>query len=107
MPRFNDNDVSQRRETASKAKQAMLERFRARPAEDDPATIERRAARLAMSQAREARLATREAERIAEAERQEIELKAREEEAVRLAAEQAEHEAIELRAEADRAGTSG
>ena len=103
MARFKDNDISERRETAGAAKKAMLERFRARPAKDDPATLERQAARLATSQAREARVKARaEAER-AEAERLAAEQKAAEAEAARLAVEAAERAAIERRAEADRA----
>jgi hypothetical protein len=103
MPRFKDNDFSERRAIASNAKKAMLERFRARPSEEDPAAIERKAARLATSQAREARVKAREAARRAETERLAVALKAREEEAARLVLEQAEREAVERRAEADRA----
>jgi hypothetical protein len=103
MPRFTDKDISESRATAASARKAMLERFRARPAEDDPAVVERKAARLALSQARKARIAAREADRRAEAERQAAELKAREEEAARMALEQAEREKIERRAEGDRA----
>ena len=103
MPRFTDKDISESRATAASARKAMLERFRARPAENDPAVVERKAARLALSQARDARIAAREAERLAEAERQAAELKLREEEAARMALEQAEREKIERRAEGDRA----
>jgi hypothetical protein len=103
MPRFTDKDISESRATAANARKAMLARFRARPAEDDPAVVERRAARLAVSQAREARIAAREADRRAEAERQAAELKLREEEAARMALEQAERDKIERRAEGDRA----
>jgi Family of unknown function (DUF6481) len=102
MPRFKDHDVSKRLATAKSAKQEMMTRFRARPAEDDPGVIERKAARLATSQAREARIAEREAADRAKAEREAIEEKAREAEAARLALEQAEREAVERRAEADR-----
>ncbi len=103
MPRFSDSNISQRRESAAKAKETLLERFRARPGEDDPATIERKAARLAVSQAHEARIAAREEARRVKAERQALELKTRQEEEARLAEEQAESEATERRAEADRA----
>lgn len=103
MPRFTDKDISESRATAANARKAMLARFRARPAEDDPAVVERKAARLAVSQAREARIAAREADRRAEAERQAAELKLREEEAARMALEQAERDKIERRAEGDRA----
>ena len=37
---------SERRNTAAKARQAMLEKFRAKPSPDDPAVIERQAARV-------------------------------------------------------------
>lgn len=91
MPRFKDDDFSERRDTADKAKKAMLERFRARPSKD-PATIERKAAaRLAASQARESRVKARDAA-----------VKEREEKAARLALDQSELEAAESRAEADR-----
>lgn len=103
MPRFTDKDISESRATAASARKAMLERFRARPAENDPAVVERKAARLAVSQAREARVAAREADRRAETERQAAERKVREEEAERMAVEQAEREKMERRAEGDRA----
>ena len=103
MPRFTDKDISESRATAANARKAMVERFRARPAEDDPAVLERKAARLTVSQAREARIAAREAERRADAERQAAEQKVREAEAARMAVEQAEREAVERRAEGDRA----
>jgi membrane protein involved in colicin uptake len=54
---FND-----RLKTAGEAKQALLDKFRARPAADDPAVVERQAARQAVSNAREARIAEREAQ---------------------------------------------
>ena len=44
----------------------MLERVRAKPGADDPAMAERKAARQAVSTAREARLAERETAKIAE-----------------------------------------
>lgn len=103
MPRFTDKDISESRATAANAKKAMVERFRARPAEDDPVNVERKAARLAVSQARDARIAAREAERRADAKRQAAEQKVREEEAALMAVEQAEREAAERRAEGDRA----
>jgi hypothetical protein len=102
MPRFKD-DFAESRKTSSEAKQAMLERFRARPSKDDPAIKEREAARIATKLAREARIQAREVARKAEAERLAAELKAREEEAARLAAEKAELEAAERRREADEA----
>jgi Family of unknown function (DUF6481) len=65
----NDDDFNERLSTAAKAKQALLEKFRARPKADDPAAAERQAARLATSLARVARIAERKAAREAEAAR--------------------------------------
>ncbi len=58
----NSDDFNERLSMGAKAKQAMLEKFRARPRADDPAVLEQQAARLATSQAREARKAARAAE---------------------------------------------
>lgn len=58
----NSDDFNERLSTAAKAKQASLEKFRARPRADDPAVVEQRAARLATSQARDTRKAARAAE---------------------------------------------
>jgi hypothetical protein len=52
----NDDDFNERMSTAAKARQALLEKFRARPKPDDPAVVERQAARLATRLAREARM---------------------------------------------------
>jgi hypothetical protein len=63
MSGFKKNDdFNERLSTAAKAKQATLEKFQARPRVDDPAAVERQAARLATSQARDARKAARTAE---------------------------------------------
>ena len=61
MSGFRDKGFSDRLSTAENARKAMLERVRAKPGADDPAVAERRAARQAVSTAREARLAEREA----------------------------------------------
>jgi hypothetical protein len=61
MPRFKDTDLFERHEAANSARKAMLEHFRARRSKDDPAVMERKAARLAASQARESRVKAREA----------------------------------------------
>jgi hypothetical protein len=58
----NGDDFSERLSTAAKARQASLEKFRARPRPDDAAVLEQHAARLATSQARDARKAARTAE---------------------------------------------
>ena len=74
---------------AAAAKKAMLERFHAMPGPDDPAVKEQQAARKAVSEAREIRIAERKAAREAEAQRQAAEQAAREAEERRLAAEAA------------------
>ena len=66
MPASNDNSFSDRLSTAAAAKQKLLERFKTRPAEDDPAEMERRAERARMIEARDARIAEKEARRKAE-----------------------------------------
>ena len=81
---------------AAAAKQAMLERFHARPGPDDPALLEQQAARKAVSDAREVRMAERAAAREAEAQRQAAENAAK-------AAEQAAREAEERRLAAEAA----
>ena len=95
MPRFNDDDFSRRRDNADKARKALLERFRAQPSENDPETIARKAAQLAVSEAREARAKAR-------AEMREEAAKLRKEEAARLEQARIEQAAAESRAEADR-----
>jgi Family of unknown function (DUF6481) len=63
MSAFKDSDdFNERLSTAAKARQVSLEKFRARPRADDPAVVERQAARLATSQARDTRKAVRAAE---------------------------------------------
>lgn len=69
------------------AKQAMLERFKARPSFDDPAVLARAEERRAIKEARD--------QRAAEKERMRREDEARRE-AERIAAEKAEHERREL-----------
>ncbi|MEA1834728.1 DUF6481 family protein [Methylobacterium durans] len=97
MGQFKANHLADRLESAAKARQATVARFRARPGADDPAVLARQSARRAIIQAREireteramARLAAeaqREAEALAELERQEAEL-------ARQAAEKAERQA--------------
>jgi hypothetical protein len=99
----NDDDFNERLGTAAKAKQALLEKFRARPKPDDPAAVERQAARLAISRARDVRIAERKAAREAEAVRLQAEA-ARQaaEEAARRAAVEAEQAAREAALEAER-----
>jgi hypothetical protein len=75
MPSHKSDSFNDRLTTASKAKEAMLERFRARPGPDDPELLKQQAERKAISEARDARNAARKI--------------LRDEEAARLAAEKA------------------
>lgn len=85
MSGMKQNNLSERLNAARDAKQAMAAKFRQRPGPDDPAVAERRAARAAVSVARDARVAERQAQRIAESTRVTAEREA-------IAAEQAEQE---------------
>jgi hypothetical protein len=87
----SQNGFTERRDTAQKAKQALLEKFRSRPGPDHPDTIKRMAERRAIAEARAAREAEKEAIRRAEAE------KAAAEEALRLEAERLAAEEAELK----------
>ena len=81
MKAFKEQSFSERLGRAVTAKNAALARFRARPAADDPAIVEQRAARQAVAAARETRAAER--------------LEARRAEEARRAAELAAHELAE------------
>ena len=85
-PAHKSDTLNDRLSAAGQAKQAMLDRFRSRPAATDPAVLERQAAQIATEQARDARAADRKAVRDAEAERQ-AELRAAQE--VEAAAQEA------------------
>jgi hypothetical protein len=85
-----------RMNAAAAARKATLERFHTRPGPDDPAVLEQQAARKAVSDAREVRVAERTAAREAEAQRQAAEQAAK-------AAEQAAREAEERRLAAEAA----
>ncbi len=80
---LKDLKFDERASASVAAKQAMLERFRKRPAPDDPAVLARKAEREAVALAREARAAERERLRIEEEARKEAE---------RIAQQRAEHE---------------
>ncbi|MFC3127450.1 DUF6481 family protein [Pseudoroseomonas globiformis] len=84
MAKAKSGTIAERLEDAAKAKRAMLEAFRSRPGLDDPEVAARRAERMEIAKAREARM---------EARRQ-----AQEAEAARLRAEQ-EAERARRRAE--------
>jgi Family of unknown function (DUF6481) len=88
---YREKDIFERRNAANEAKQALLAKFKARPADDDPAVLARQAERKAILEARAIREAEKERlkrERLAceAAERAEREAAA---EAARLAAEEA------------------
>ncbi|MDQ2803319.1 MAG: DUF6481 family protein [Pseudomonadota bacterium] len=70
MGSYKDNDFNERRKSAANANRTALEKFRARPGPDDPIVMEKQAARKAISDAREIRIAERKAAREAEAARQ-------------------------------------
>jgi hypothetical protein len=95
----NSDDFNERLSTAAKAKQASLEKFRARPRADDPAVAEQQAARLATSQARDVRKATRAAE---SARLQSEAIRQTAEEVVRKATAEAEQAAQKITLEAER-----
>jgi hypothetical protein len=93
------DDFNARLSTAAKAKQASLEKFRARPRADDPAVVERQATRLASSKARDARKAAR----LGETTRLEEEaIRQAAEEVARKAATEAEKAAREVALEVER-----
>src|SRR5271165_3216541 len=84
MRAFKEKGFSERLQTAAKAKEAALKKFAEKQAEDDPAILARKAARLDAAKAREARAAAREAKK------QEEKAKLVEEKAKRLAEAQLE-----------------
>ena len=105
MKGFKEKTFSDRLQEAADARKAALERFKARPAPDDPEVVRRREERLRIAAAREERAAARKAEKEAEAaaraEREAIERTEREarerreaiEKLIRDAAEAAERKA--------------
>jgi hypothetical protein len=76
-PAHTRTNFDDRISAAAAAKQALLERYRARPAADDPAVIEQQAALKAIADARDVRAAERKAAKEAEAARVAAELAAR------------------------------
>ena len=91
MAIYREKDIFERRNAANEAKKALLERFKAKPAADDPAVLARQAERKAILAAREIREAEKarlKQEKLAReaAERAEREAAA---EAARIAAEEA------------------
>jgi hypothetical protein len=59
MRGFKEKGFSERLGAAAEARKAQLEKFRAKPGPDDPATVERQEARRAAAIARDARAAER------------------------------------------------
>jgi uncharacterized protein DUF6481 len=86
-PAHTRTNFDDRLSAAAAAKQALLERFRARPSADDPAEIARQDALKAISDARDARAAERKAAKEAEAARVAAELAAQRVQAQIAAAE--------------------
>ncbi len=68
MKEFREPSLADRREMAAKARQAILEKARAKSAANDPGFAERQAARRAVGEAREQRAAERKAAKLAAAE---------------------------------------
>ncbi|GHD14915.1 DUF6481 family protein [Tianweitania populi] len=104
MARFKEQDFADRQKAANEAKQAMLARFKAKPAEDDPAVLARKAERQAIVEARAKREEEKARLKQEREEREEAERVAREAaeaEAQRLAEEEAQREALE-KAEAEK-----
>jgi hypothetical protein len=97
-PAHARTNFDDRLSAAAAAKQALLERFRARPSADDPAEIARQEALKAVSDARDARAAERKAAKEAEAARVAAE------QAARRAQDQAAAAEAKARAAADEAG---
>jgi hypothetical protein len=98
-PAHTRTNFDDRISAAAAAKQSLLERFRARPAADDPAEIARQAALKAVADARDVRVAERKAAKDAELARLAAE------EAARKAAAEAAAKEARVRAvaqEADR-----
>ncbi|MBZ9920033.1 hypothetical protein FJ937_06145 [Mesorhizobium sp. B2-4-4] len=91
MAIYREKDIFERRNAANEAKKVLLERFKSKPAADDPAVLARQAERKAILAAREIREAEKarlKQERLA---REAIEKAEREAaaEAARIAAEEA------------------
>ena len=79
MAGFRDKGFADRLSAAAKAREAALEKFKARPKPDDPEMIAKAEARKAAAEARAAREAERIAGRAAQAERDAADKAARQE----------------------------
>ena len=91
MAIYKEQDFSERRNAANAAKLALLERFKAKPAADDPAVLAKQAERQAVLEAREKRAVEKEKLKQEKLAREAIERAEREAaaEAARIAAEEA------------------
>ena len=99
MAIYREKDIFERRNAANEAKKALLERFKAKPAADDPAVLAKQAERKAILAAREIREAEKarlKQEKLAReaAEKAEREAAA---EAARIAAEEAAQAEAKIR----------
>jgi hypothetical protein len=90
MPGFKDNNFVERRDAALKAKQDLLEKFKSRPAPDDPRLLKLAEERRLVAEARAVRNAERERLRQEQLVRQAADDQRRkQEEEARLVAEKA------------------
>ena len=99
MAIYREKDIFERRNAANEAKKALLERFKAKPADDDPAVLARKAERQAILEARAIREAEKtrlKQEKLAREAKEKAEREAAAE-AARLAAEQAAAEEARLK----------
>jgi Family of unknown function (DUF6481) len=99
LPKFSYNNFSDRQATAADARKALLDKFKNRPAEDDPEVLARKAERSVILRAREEREAAKAKVR---AEAEAIRAVARAEQDAKDAAERAAREAQEAAVRAAR-----
>lgn len=85
MATYKERNFADRRQSADEAKKALLEKFKARPAADDPAVQARAAERKAIAEAREKRETERREQKRLKAE-QEARERTEREQAAELAA---------------------
>ncbi|TIT55978.1 MAG: hypothetical protein E5W63_23155, partial [Mesorhizobium sp.] len=99
MAIYREKDIFERRNAATEAKKALLERFKSKPAADDPAVLARQAERKAILAAREIREAEKAKLKQEKLAREAIEKAEREAaaEAARIAAEEAAEAEAKLR----------
>lgn len=99
---YREKDFNERRTAASDARKALLDKFKTRPAADDPEVVAKQAERKAILEARAIREAEKERlkqERLARAAKERAEREAAEAEARRIAEEAAREEATRREAE--------